>query len=90
MSVVSKVVLVAAVAAATAAATSGSAHASVCVGTANTVVVCTDPTGTTYVQDCVYLGGDTCTPVVVNGPTVSCGGDIGARLCASIGTGADS
>jgi hypothetical protein len=56
-------------------APAGTAHAEPsCFGTSGTVVVCVDPTGTTYYQDCVYLGGDTCTPVTVPGPSVTCGG----------------
>lgn len=40
-----------------------------CYGTANTVLVCsTVTTGGTLYEDCVYLGGGTCTPVSVPGP----------------------
>lgn len=57
----------------------------VCAGTQNTIVVCVDPTGGILIEDCVYVGPPPCIPVVVPGPTVQCGGNIGARLCASIG-----
>jgi hypothetical protein len=62
--------------------------AAACAGTSGTVVVCVDPTGATYYEDCVYTGGSGCTTVRVPGPTVRCGGDVGvilAMLCASIG-----
>lgn len=45
-----------------------------CVGTTGTAYVCSDPTGRTLISDCVYLGDPTCTPVVVPGPTLTCGG----------------
>ncbi|MDQ3952992.1 MAG: hypothetical protein M3279_08535 [Actinomycetota bacterium] len=54
--------------------------APVCVGTSNTVFVCTDPTGGTLYEDCVYTGGSTCQQVTVPGPTVDCGGDLYNRI----------
>jgi hypothetical protein len=42
-----------------------------CVGTEETVVVCVEPTGRTLYSDCIYTGGDTCTPVSVPGPDVT-------------------
>ena len=53
-----------------------------CAGTQNTIVVCVETNGGTVYEDCIYLASSTCTPVSVTGPAVSCGGDIGARLCA--------
>ena len=50
------------------------AQTTVCAGTANTAVVCTDPTGGTVASDCVYLGPPPCTWVTIPGPTLSCGG----------------
>jgi hypothetical protein len=56
----------------------------VCAGTDNTVVLCVDPVGGTYIDDCVYAGPPPCKQVTVPGPTISCGGRYGAALCASI------
>lgn len=53
----------------------------VCAGTQATVVLCVDPTGGTLYSDCIYAGSPPCTTVTVPGPTIQCGGDIGARLC---------
>ena len=65
-------------AAAVAVAAPAPAHADAnCVGTTSTAYVCVDPTGRVLWSDCVYTGGDTCTPVSVPGPTVTCGGAIG-------------
>ena len=59
------------------------AQVPVCAGTAGTVVLCIDPTGTTLVDDCVYVGPPPCMNVTVPGPTISCGGRYGTALCAS-------
>ena len=61
-----------------------SASIPVCVGTAATVVVCVDPTGGTLYEDCIYAGPPPCMHVVVPGPTATCGGTIGQRICDSI------
>jgi hypothetical protein len=53
-----------------------------CAGTQNTIVVCVETDGGTLYEDCIYLASSTCTPVSITGPAVSCGGDIGTRLCA--------
>jgi hypothetical protein len=56
----------------------------VCAGTERTAYVCSDPTGATLIDDCVYTGGSGCTQVTVPGPTLSCGGDlITAIRCGS-------
>lgn len=42
-----------------------------CVGAEGVAVVCVEPTGGTYLETCVYTGGDECKPVVVVGPTLT-------------------
>ena len=59
------------------------AAAPVCAGTQNTIVLCVDPVGRTWYEDCVYLGSSWCVVVTVPGPTIQCGGDIGERLCVA-------
>lgn len=56
-----------------------------CVGTSGTIVVCTDPNGSVYYSDCVYLGGGSCQQVTVYGPYVDCGGRYGSICDVSIG-----
>lgn len=56
----------------------------VCAGTANTAVVCANPTGGAPIEDCIYVGPPPCTPVSVPTPTVSCGGDLITRICLAI------
>ena len=52
-----------------------------CAGTANTVVICVDPTGQTLYSDCVYyVIKPGCATVTVPGPTIQCGGAIGEKL----------
>lgn len=53
-----------------------------CAGTANTVVVCVNPTGGVLYEDCVYPWPKPpgCLPVTVPGPTLQCGGEIGEEL----------
>ena len=67
-----------------AAPASASASIPVCVGTAATVVVCVDTSGRILYSDCIYVGAPPCTYVEVYGPTVTCGGTIGTRICSAI------
>lgn len=54
----------------------------ICAGTQNTIILCVETNGGAIYEDCIYLASTTCTPVSVPGPALSCGGDIGARMCA--------
>ena len=56
---------------------SASAQIPLCAGTANTIVVCVDPTGGTPITDCVYLGPPPCMYVSIPTPSITCGGRLG-------------
>ena len=55
-----------------------------CAGTANTAVVCVNPTGGAPIEDCIYIGTPPCTPVSVPTPSFGCGGALIERICVSI------
>lgn len=61
----------------------GPAHADTtyCVGSEATFALCTDPAGAKLVEDCVYLGDETCTPVAVYGPRTWCVGAMARAIC---------
>lgn len=63
---------------------SPAAAQALCAGTANTAVVCVDPTGGTPIVDCIYVGPPPCVPVSVPTPSVGCGGDLVQKLCVVI------
>lgn len=56
-----------------------------CVGTEGTIVVCVEPLGPPLIEDCIYTGGPTCTPVSVPGPSIWCAGRLGPACSFSIG-----